>query len=955
MNTMSPPKSRKPFSARGRKLGALCSAVTLTALLGFSPAFAQQTTTADKAAAEKAAADKAAIKKAAAEKAVVLEAYVVTGIRASMTKALDIKRTSLNLVDAIVAEDIGKFPDNNVVEALQRVPGIQVTDRGRGQVSTVTIRGLNDVSTTINGRNLFTASGLSVSLPDIPASLLSQVTVFKTRSADLIETGIAGQIDIKTHRPFDFTSDKIVLAARGIYADLPAKTAPNLSALFSKTWDTKNGKVGALFNVSYSETPYRNEAVNPGAEVPFMTNTPAAGRVPYQRIFTNGTSPWQAGITDGLPTAPGSTMLINGVATPYVLSRDAVFQNDENGKTKRPAANLSLQWAPDKDTEYTLEAFYDGYRNQNFNSLLFSFVDWWGGPLGAVTLYPNTNIVQSRASVANVYTFNSGDMTTGKTDSYIVALGGKWNISPDLKLKSDLSVQSSEFNQNFFAVRIDRVAPAVSVNFNTGNGMPSMSFPGSNLTDPSLWNIAQMYNNINKNKGRAATFTMDGDYTTQWNFMQKLRFGIRYDDRKASQGSNTQGGDPGLGQNLAKYPQLVSTNSGFLEGRADVPTAWVVPNGYYIISHQDEIINLYKSTVKPSLLNTAQYKTIERFNVDEVNATAYLMGNFDTYIAGHKLDGQVGARYVHVKTDMAFSGNTGSASAAKLLPSAALRYAITDKLKLRFAYGETLRRPNFTDLNPTITYVRDVTNIGYGTASGGNSNLKPTHAKNYDLALEYYLDDATAIFATAFQRNIDGLVVGFRKRVTYTDAIGPYDYILSQPDNASNGKLHGIEIGGSYFPKNLPDVLNGLGVSASYTKLSSSQDIPITDGTGKVIGTQNTPFFAVSDSSYSVVLAYEKKKFSARFSHEWRSSFLNNYEAALFANPLGVYRKPEQSTDLALTYKVTDNLTVTLDGTNLTKELYQSYYGNKPGNSTTNNFRTNLYARAYALGVRYAF
>ena len=107
-------------------------------------------------------------------------------------------------------------------------------------------------------------------------------------------------------------------------------------------------------------------------------------------------------------------------------------------------------------------------------------------------------------------------------------------------------------------------------------------------------------------------------------------------------------------------------------------------------------------------------------------------------------------------------------------------------------------------MNPTINYARDVTNIGYGTASGGNANLKPTESKNYDAALEYYFDDATAIFVTAFKRNIDGLVVGFRRRVTHTDAIGPYDYILSQPDNASNGELSGYEIGGSYFPKKSP-------------------------------------------------------------------------------------------------------------------------------------------------------
>ncbi len=928
-------------SRRPATLGALAMAL----LLGGSPLFAQQST----ADASKAPAKAPAVTE---EKVVDLDAFVVTGIRASVSNALDVKRVAVNMVDAIVAEDIGKFPDNNVIEALQRLPGVQVTDRASGQIATVTVRGLTDVSTTINGRNVFTASGQALSLQDIPASLLGRVDVYKSRSADLIENGIAGQIDIHTHRPFDFKGDKFSIAAREIYADLAEKYSPSVSALYSKRWDMKNGgKFGALINVSYAETPYRNNSVTPGAQVPFVTGTAPAGWVPYQRVFTDGVKPWVPGLTDGLPTAPGSTMKIDGKDVPYVLARDAIFSSDATGKTKRPAANLSLQWAPDKDSEYTFEMFYDGFRNENFNNLLFSFVDWWGGPLGNVNLYPGTNIVKSRDSVANVYAFNSGDLSTGKTDSYITALSGKWDISPDFKMKADLSYQTSEFNSTFFAMRTDRVAPSIVVDFNANDGLPAFKFPGSNLNDPSIWNIAQLYDQAHRNKGEAVTFTTDGSYQTNWNFLRKLSFGLRYDDRKASEAQRLQDA-PGLGQLLSKYPKLQHYNSNFFDGKADVPSSWVVADGYYIRDNADEIRNLYKSTVAPTLQSGSQLKLVENFNVNEVNTAVYLMGHFDTAIGGNRLDGQFGARYVSVKTDMAFGGKSGSASTSKLLPSASLRYNITNDLRLRVAYGETLRRPNFGDLNPTITYTKDVTNIGYGTASGGNSNLRPTKSQNYDAALEYFINDASAVFVTAFKRNIDGLVVGFRRHVNYQN----YDYVLSQPDNASNGTLDGYEIGGSYFPKNLPGIFNGLGFLASFTKLSSEQDIPITDAaTGKVTGTQRTPFFAVSDSSYSAVMAYERKKFSARLSYEWRASFLHHYEAALFANPIGVYNKPERSMDVQFSYNVSKGLVLTLDATNLTNEIYQSYYGNKAGNSTTNNFGNNLYSRTIALGARYNF
>ena len=200
-----------------------------------------------------------------------IEIIQVSGIRGSLNKALAEKRFSTQIVDSIIAEDIGKFPDNNVVEALQRVTGVQTTGRGAGEVSTVSIRGLTDVHTTVNGRDIFTGAGRDVALQDIPASLLSGVTVYKTRSADQVERGIAGSIDIKTNRPFNFDGQKVVLAARGIYSDQPDKVDPNISALLSNRWEIDGaGEFGALFNVSYSETNYRDDTITAGAAFPFL-------------------------------------------------------------------------------------------------------------------------------------------------------------------------------------------------------------------------------------------------------------------------------------------------------------------------------------------------------------------------------------------------------------------------------------------------------------------------------------------------------------------------------------------------------------------------------------------------------------------------------------------------------------------------------------------------------------
>src|SRR5690606_14844850 len=142
----------------------------------------------------------------------------------------------------------------------------------------------------------------------------------------------------------------------------------------------------------------------------------------------------------------------------------------------------------------------------------------------------------------------------------------------------------------------------------------------------------------------------------------------------------------------------------------------------------------------------------------------------------------------------------------------------------------------FAQLNPNIIYTDDVTNIGYGTATGGNPNLRPTESKNYDLGLEWYFAPGSALYGTVFRREIEGMVSDFRRRVTHEG----YDYILTQPDNASSGELEGVELGLVWFPDNLPGLLDGFGIQASYTALDSSQQIPITNTAGEVVGSTTT-------------------------------------------------------------------------------------------------------------------
>ncbi|GGE74528.1 TonB-dependent receptor [Sphingomonas prati] len=891
------------------------------------------------------------------------EAIVVTGVRASLVGALNVRKNSIQIVDSIVSEDVGKLPDNNVVEALQRVTGVQVTNRTGGEAAAISIRGLPDALTTLNGRNIFTAAGQAFALQDISANLVKQVDVYKTRAAEQIETGLAGQIDVATRRPFDFDGFAISGLARGIYNEQADSYNPNAALLVSNRWETGIGDIGLLVNGSYTRTKYRDQTITAGAFVPFATETPPAGSglAPLERIFpgaTNGN--WTPGLDRGLPTTPGSTLNINGVTTPYYLSRDAIFSSDLYGKRERPSANIALQWAPNSSSVYTAEAFYAGFRGETFNSLQFSFVDFWGNPQ-PVTLYDGTNIVKSRTA-NSVYGFNSGDYTKSKTDSFVYAVNGKWDLGSSGKIIGDVAYQTSKVTTSFNAMRTERTANQINVDFNAGGGIPSYHFDNDALlTDPSIWNVAQFYDNANRDKGSALTGTLDGYYGWDEGFLRQIKAGFRYDNRKAATSVRTQDA-ANLGRTLSSLPSEAQfTNKDFFDGRSDSPTSWVLPNGYWLHENADTVRALYG-------LKTSDQLALQRvFDITETTLAAYIQADAELSIFGRPLKLQAGVRHVTVDTDYNFFDRYAngaqtfvSTGSAKWLPSFTARYEITNKLRVRFNYGQTLRRPSFSDINPNFALTGDLTNVGYGSGTAGTATLRPTESKNYDVAAEWYFDRNSAIFVTGFRREVDGLVVPLTVRETILNngivAGATNSFAITRPVNASDGVLKGIEAGLTYFPDYLPGPFRGLGFQGSVTVLDSKQNIPLSDAAGNITGQATSPFFGVSDLSYNTTLAYDRGPIGARLSYIWRKAFLANNEARLFANPIGVWRNPEKSLDLQLTLNVNDRLGLTFDAVNLTKSKQQTYYKfEDTGGPEQFNLGTTLLSRTFAIGARYTF
>lgn len=902
------------------------------------------------------------------------EDIIVTGVRASIVGAINSRKDNVQIVDSIVAEDVGKLPDNNVVEALQRVTGIQITDRAGGEAATISIRGLTDPLTTLNGRNIFTAAGTSFALQDISANLVKKIDVYKTRSADQLETGLAGQIDVQTRRPLDFDGFTVSGLARGIYSELADKFNPNVALLVSDRWETGIGDIGFLINASYTRAEYRNQNLQAGAMVPFATETPPAGSglTPLQRIFPGDRNQnWTPGLDAGLPTAPGSTLNINGVETPYYLARDAVIASDLYGKRTRPSINAALQWAPNDRSVYTAEVFYTGFRGKTFNSLHFSFVDWWGdigaNPGSTFELYDGTNIIKSR-QVGSVAGFNSGDYATNKTDSYVYAFNAKWDVADRGKISADVAYQDSKNETSFFAIRTDRGPLDIDVDFNAGGGLPSYSFGNQGvLTDASAWTVGNLFDSGTRNTGSALTVMLDGEYEWDEGFLRRIKAGFRYDDRKADSFVRDQGAGGLPGVTLAQFGQGTPfTNSGFFDGQADIPTSWVLADPRSM--DKDAVRTLYRS-VAPGLLLSDQMSFGHVFGINEINTAAYIMADGEIELFGRPLQVQGGVRYVSIDTDYDyfdrgnnFARTSVSTGSAKWLPSFTARYGITDNLRVRFNYGEVLRRPSFGDLNPNVTLTGDLSRIGFGTGSAGNASLGATHSKNMDLAVEWYFERNSAIYVTAFRREINGLVVPLVAREfipnnylprneTYTEYFN-----ITRPVNASNGVLKGVELGLTYFPTYLPGPLNGLGFVGSATILDSEQTIPVVNTQGEITGSTKSAFFGVSKLSYNATLAYDNGPIGARLSYIWRKGFLQSNEGRAFANPIGFWRAPEKSLDLQLTWNVNDDIGVTFDAVNLTKAKQQNYYKfGDVGNPTQFNSSTLLIDRTFAVGVRFKF
>jgi len=862
----------------------------------------------------------------AAQEKNAVEVIEVRGVKASIISARNFKMESNDIIDSIVAEDIGKLPDNSVASAVQRVTGVQVS-RTNGEVDQVLIRGLPDVVTTMNGRNVFTTTGRSIALADIPADLVYKIDVKKSQSASDHEGGIAGAIDVQLRRPFDF--DDGFTAAGGLryeYSDKAESWNPIGSVTLNNNWESDAGKFGALISVSHQNRDFMDQ-------VNFVT----APNVLPDSVVNDPNS--------ATPNIPGEASIAPNVIGGYF----------RYGDRTRDSINASFQWAPTLDSSYYFDFFSVDYEQNNEQNFWVPLPDWGGWGAGYVDSYkPGTNVAQSFVRPDNAGTITSNQSFSNVSDTKQYAIGGKWYLD-NLTVSSDLSYTDSTASNKGFILDLAFFADNITYDYSkNGSGVSDVDIRNADgstydMTDLSIYELLTFFDQHSQQEGSAIDWTLDASYQLDDSWITSIDFGTRLSNRKAfNQEADTggRGNQSGARVPLTDFSGMESfTPTGFMSDVTQLNnTQWLTPDADYLLENRRDIREaMGYSPEDPEFLPARYYDNTEK------NYAAYIQANFAHEINNMLLEGRAGLRVVRLDTEL--NGNTINDGVASpitvdtsdtlVLPSVNLRLQAFDNVYFRASYGETISLPNFADLNPGVSYFSpSETSSSFGTGDGGNPELKGVESVNYDLSAEWYFDETSSVTAGLFYREIDGYIQFYSN----PEVVNGTTYNVTRPENTGAGTLEGVELAYTQFFDNLPDLLQGLGVQVNATFLDGETEGP--DG-------EMQPLVNISDKSYNAVLMYERGDVSARLAWNWRSEWFGSFNAAGAQPGSSVVHDSIQSLDFSVSYDLNENVTLSFDGTNITDDEATDYFGGDSSADATLYPRdTYIRDRTFSLGVR---
>ena len=849
----------------------------------------------DSAPAENGASDAGASK---------LEEVVVTGYRAALQQSLETKRDANVVEDVLTAEDVGKFPDKNVAEALQRLPGV-VTERDFGEGERINLRGTLTTLTkaTLNGHSLSTADWFILDQQNatrsfnylmLPADLIGKVEVMKTASADVEEGGIGGTVNIQTRRPLDLEHFTAYAQAEAAHTELADKTNPYATALVS--WKDTDNQFGFLLAGIYQERQIRRD----GFEV--------LGWTPLSAITGKGTDPTL------IPT------LINS----------ALFQQDRI----RKGGNFDVQIKPNDQLEINFTGLLSIFDAENFNQ------SWLADPQRAIgnggTI---TNcVVQAGGCVAgtvNSLNGGTGDVAFFYDSFHRLASSTSHNLDLDVKYQptDQWTVHGDVGWTDATGVTNPQYFPEFdtpgSFNYSFQHGIVVTPIANANgvtvnNANPNSYGFDFANDDIFTNYDRETYGYLDAEAKLDAGILKSIKFGAKFTshERDAAGDFTTYGAfsAPILKENIPTSAWSAGqAPSNFLSGIASsgaIRNYWIVNPAFaqQVLSAQENVSG------------RVPYP-IQGFAIQEKTTGAYVMGNF----AGDQWRGNAGVRVAHTQTDTSGAQVTGNLSQPgvinnpfasylptnaavsynDILPSMNVAYDVSKDFLVRFAAAKVMSRPDFIAEVPIVSL-----NPGALTGTAGNPHVDPYRAWQEDLSFEWYPNRDTAYTLALYYKDLKSFIVDQAANETFPftgqaapnalcTTISPNNFncpfTIDNKENSTGGTLKGVELAITQ------PIWGGFGVQANY----SWSDATLRNG---------EPFPGNSRNTYNFTAFFENQRFSARLSWTQRSAFFVQFDRTS-----NLFEDTDTALDASAAVNITKNFALTFEAQNLTDAKVTQY------------------------------
>ncbi len=880
-----------------------------------------------------------------------VEVIAVSGYRSSLRASQADKKNANVVSDGIRAEDLGKFPDLNVAESLQRITGVSI-DRNGGEGQAVTIRGFGPQFNTVlvNGRQVASETGgREFAFDSISANQIVGADIFKTGTATMQEGGIGGTVSLITARPFDYEGFTAVASVKGMYESLSEETSPSFSGLISNTFN--DGQFGVLFSLSHEE---RDVQIN--------------------QIATAG---WRPGQT--ISNSRDGVLFTNA----YIPRNwDQIVDNQERTRTN---AALVLQFAPSEDVTITLDGSVSTFE---VDSVVTDLASWFEPDrVGTATIDPATGTLLSFSQDVGLFvssgnpatdfvstTRNSRDISN---DAF--GLNVDWVISDSLTAEIDISNSTAE-NDRAGRDRFNVVGIINNYTFDGTGSTPTVrhdGFGNGNLPDP---NLARLHYNEKGNQpsfeDEITEYKVDFKYISDSEVFTGARFGAYMQEREksefqifASQCAFCGYNDPAPLDTLNFRP---FTANNFFPGLID--TFYTYDGDAYV-----DFLASTGNPIEPVLQNN-------RYTVNEEIQSLYVEFDFQTDLGDMPVFLNVGARYSTTDIDVdavqsfiadviptsdqtLFANVFGPATDiveggeySNLLPSVNLKLELKEDMILRFAMYDSLTRPTISSLSPATTFNEPRRqNL---TAQGGNPTLKPFRSENWDISYEYYYADTSTFTFAVFSKEIEDFITTLTGEEVFTldnranqagflcaDALcagldindpstaeelfGLQEtYLVSRPQNGESARVTGYEIAITHVFD------NGFGITANATVVDSSVEL----------GDDASTRFALEGlgDSQNLVVFYEADNWQARIAYNNREGFLRNIDNGFNGEPINT--ETFGQVDISASYDINDTVTVFFEGINITEEELR-----QTGRFPNQTYSIEDNGSRYAIGVRATF